>query len=102
VRALDILSTLSNTVINSGGYYLAVISVLAVCVTVFDKLSAKAHGRRVPELTLFLLALIGGSAAMYLTMLIIRHKTRHFKFMIGLPLIILIQIALIFCLFLFA
>lgn len=100
--SLGILTILANLVISSGGYYLALISLIAICVTVFDKLSAKAHRRRVPEATLFLLALIGGSAAMYITMLLIRHKTRHFKFMVGLPLIILIQIAMIFCLFLFA
>ena len=42
-------------------------------------------------LSLLLLSALGGSVAMYVTMLMIRHKTRHSKFMIGIPIIILFQ-----------
>ena len=59
--------------------------------TVSDKSRAKKHKRRVPEKTLFLTAAFGGSIAMYLTMLTVRHKTKHKRFMIGLPLIIFVQ-----------
>ena len=72
--------------------YLAVISLLSVIFTVADKHFAKKPGhRRVPEATLLLYAACGGSAAMLLTMLLIRHKTKHAKFMLGIPLIMLFQ-----------
>ncbi len=71
--------------------WLAVISLIALIVTVSDKIRAKEHKRRVRELTLFALAGLGGSAVMLLTMLIIRHKTKHVKFMLGLPIIMVMQ-----------
>ena len=73
--------------------YLAVLSVIAVIVTVVDKCSAKCRARRVSEKALFILAILGGSGAMYITMLLIRHKTLHKRFMLGLPTILLLQAA---------
>ncbi len=75
-------------------WYLCVISAIAVILTVCDKIAAKCRVRRVPELTLFVASLLGGSAATYLAMLVIRHKTKHKRFMLGLPAIILVQGAL--------
>ena len=76
--------------------YLLIISVVAVCVTVYDKWAAKKRPKeRTRESTLLLLSALGGSVAMLLTMLAIRHKTKHIKFMLGIPLIIILQIALI-------
>ena len=75
-------------------YALLIVSALAVLVTVYDKLVAGKKRSRIPEQTLFLLAILGGSAAMYLTMLLIRHKTKHKRFMLGLPLILIVQLAL--------
>ena len=72
---------------------LAVISAIAAVITIYDKVIAGSGRRRVPEQTLFLLALLGGAAAMYVTMLLIRHKTKHKRFMLGLPLIVAIQLA---------
>lgn len=66
-------------------------SVFAVCITVYDKYAAKRRKTRVPEKVLFLVALCGGSLAMYVTMLVIRHKTKHKRFMVGLPVIIAVQ-----------
>lgn len=74
------------------GVYLALISVVAVIVTVADKVKAKAGAWRVKESTLLLLSAIGGSVAMFITMQVIRHKTKHAKFMVGIPLIIAVQI----------
>ena len=74
------------------GVYLALISVVAVIVTVADKIKAKAGAWRVKEATLLLLSALGGSVAMFITMQIIRHKTKHAKFMIGIPLIIVAQV----------
>lgn len=74
--------------------YLAVISLLAVCYTVYDKIAAKKlPGRRTPEATLLFISAIGGSVAMLVTMYLIRHKTKHKKFMVGIPVIITLQIA---------
>ncbi len=76
-------------------YYLIIINVLASLICIIDKISAIRGGRRVSEKSLMLISVIGGSVFMYFTMKIIRHKTKHGKFMIGLPLIVLIQSALI-------
>lgn len=74
--------------------YLIIISVVAVVVTAYDKLSAIASKWRVSEKTLLLISVLGGSVAMYFTMLIIRHKTKKRKFMVGIPVIIILQIIL--------
>ncbi len=104
--------------------YLAIISTVAVVITVKDKRIATRNGARsaaaagkstgksnakqsgksknskpatqewrVPEKTLLIISALGGSVAMLLTMLKIRHKTKHMKFMIGIPVIIAMQIA---------
>ena len=82
-------------------YFLA-ISIFSVIFTIYDKrASVKRPNRRVPEAKLILLSLLGGSLAMYITMQSIRHKTKHIKFMLGIPLIMILQIAvayLAFCL----
>lgn len=75
--------------------YLAIINIFAAVLTVFDKLRAIHHGRRVREATLLLVAALGGSPAMLVFMLMIRHKTRKPKFMVGIPLILLAQIAVV-------
>lgn len=72
-------------------YYFVFISFVAIIITVHDKRAAEKQKWRVPEKTLFLVALLGGALAMYITMLLIRHKTLHKRFMIGLPLIIVLQ-----------
>ncbi len=77
--------------------YLLAVSLVSVAVTAWDKHVSRLRGRRrVPEKTLLLLAAAGGSIAMYLTMLLIRHKTKHIKFMLGIPAIIIAQYGLIF------
>ena len=75
-------------------YYLAVISLISIIVCIYDKIASKIlPNHRTREATLLLLSALGGSFAMLCTMLIVRHKTMHAKFMIGIPLIIFIQIA---------
>ncbi|MFT3952197.1 MAG: DUF1294 domain-containing protein [Oscillospiraceae bacterium] len=73
--------------------YLCGISLFAAVLTVHDKRAAKKRHRRVRERTLLIVSAIGGSVAMLLTMLAVRHKTRHLKFMAGIPLIMVLQIA---------
>lgn len=74
--------------------YLAVISLVAIIMTVSDKRRARQHRWRISEAVLLLVSALGGSVAMLLTMLLIHHKTKHLKFMLGIPLIIVAQIAL--------
>ena len=64
-----------------------------------DKLKAKKRAFRIPEATLFIVAFIGGSIGSILGMYLFRHKTRHLSFVIGLPVILLIQVAFVVFLF---
>lgn len=75
--------------------YLAVMALVSVVMTVADKASAKRGGWRVPEATLMTLGLFGGALPMYVTMKTIRHKTKHKKFMIGLPVEIALHAAVV-------
>ena len=75
--------------------YLLAISLISVVVCIYDKFASKhATKHRTREATLLLLSALGGSVAMFVTMQLIRHKTKHVKFMLGIPLIIVAQIAL--------
>ena len=74
--------------------YLAAVNLWAFCLMGFDKGRSRRKGtRRVRERTLFLSALLGGSLGAVLGMWLFRHKTRHWYFAWGLPLILLVQIA---------
>lgn len=75
--------------------YLIAVNLIAFGMTVLDKASAKRGGRRVPERTLLWIAVLGGTPGMLLTMCVIRHKTRHPKFMVGLPLLLVAQAVLL-------
>ena len=86
---------MSEPLIRAGLIYLAVISFISVSVTIADKIAAVREKRRVAERTLFTLAILGGSLAMFLTMLFIRHKVRKTKFMAGLPAVMIAQTALL-------
>ena len=59
-----------------------------------DKVKAIKGSRRIPEATLFLLALIGGGLGGSFGMFSFRHKTRHLKFLIGFPVITIVQAGL--------
>ena len=76
--------------------YVLAVSLISVIITVFDKKIAGTGKRRIPEATLLLWSALGGSVAMYLTMHAIRHKTQHKKFMIGIPLIMVLQAVAIY------
>ena len=75
--------------------YLAIISLVSIVVCIYDKKISKKNRveLRIPEKTLLILSALGGSIAMFVTMLLVRHKTKHVKFMAGIPLIIIAQIA---------
>ena len=75
-------------------FYLVVINLISIIATISDKSRSKKNKWRVKEKTLFTLAILGGSVSMYITMRIIRHKTKHLSFMLGIPAIIVLQLIL--------
>ena len=75
--------------------YLIVVNVWAFALMGFDKRRAKRRGaRRIRERTLLLSALLGGGVGAFLGMWGFRHKTRHWYFVVGIPLILLAETAL--------
>ena len=76
--------------------YIAVMSLVSIVICIYDKKISKKNKveLRIPEKTLLILSALGGSVAMFITMLIIRHKTKHVKFMLGIPIIMIVQIAI--------
>lgn len=76
--------------------YLAIINIIGFFAMFADKQKAIHNQWRIPEKTLFALALIGGSLGTTLGMHICRHKTKHWYFRFGMPLILIIQLVLLF------
>lgn len=75
-------------------YYLLIINAVAFIVYGIDKLKARKDRWRISEATLLLLALVGGSIGSWLGMKVWHHKTMHRKFQYGLPVILLLQLAI--------
>ena len=75
--------------------YLLLINALGMLLMIVDKSRARKRLSRISEVNLFTVAFLGGSFGILFTMIVIRHTTRHKKFSIGLPLIIVCQIALL-------
>lgn len=74
--------------------YLVVMNVLGVAVMWSDKRRARLHRWRIPEKMLFGVSLLGGSAGTWAGMYLFRHKTKHWYFVVGMPLILVCQAAL--------
>ena len=74
--------------------YLAVMNVIGVAVMWSDKRRARLHRWRIPEKVLFGVNLLGGSAGTWAGMYLFRHKTKHWYFVVGMPLILVCQAAL--------
>lgn len=74
--------------------YLAVMNVIGVAVMWLDKKRARLHRWRIPEKVLFGVSLLGGSAGTWAGMYLFRHKTKHWYFVVGMPLILVCQAAL--------
>ena len=74
--------------------YLLLINIAAFALMGTDKHRARRHMWRIPEKTLFLSAILGGSIGAILGMRTFRHKTKHPSFTIGMPLILLIQLVI--------
>lgn len=74
--------------------YLLLINAAALVLMLADKLKAKRGAWRIPEATLMGVAALGGSVGALIGMHWFRHKTRHIKFTLGIPLILVVQIIL--------
>ena len=72
--------------------YLLIINAVSFMLMLTDKIKAKKNLWRIPEKILFLAAILGGSVGSLLGMYLLRHKTKHFSFLLGMPLILAIQI----------
>ena len=74
--------------------YLLIINAVGFLLMLADKWKARKNRWRIPEATLMGVAAIGGSIGSLLGMYTFRHKTRHIKFTLGIPLILLVQVCL--------
>ena len=72
--------------------YLLIINALGFLLMLIDKWKAKHHRWRIPEATLMGVAALGGSVGSLLGMYTVRHKTKHIKFTVGIPVILVVQI----------
>lgn len=79
--------------------YLIVMNILGILLMGIDKAKAKIHAWRIPEKTLFLCSILGGSLGTWAGMYIFRHKTKHWYFVIGMPLIFILHIIAVLYLF---
>ncbi|MDE5907808.1 MAG: DUF1294 domain-containing protein [Lachnospiraceae bacterium] len=84
---MDVITLLSS--------YFIGINFIGFALMGIDKYKAKKRAFRIPEATLFIIAIIGGSIGSIIGMYAFRHKTRHRSFVYGMPFILLVQIALI-------
>lgn len=78
--------------------YLIVINITAFAMMGIDKKRAKKHEWRIPEARLFGAALLGGGPGAVLGMYFFRHKTKHWYFVAGMPLIMILNFAIIYLL----
>lgn len=79
--------------------YMAIISAMSVFLTLYDKMAAKKQKSRISEKNLFMAAILGGAFAMYTVMKLIRHKTLHKRFMLGLPLLFVLHLLILIVIF---
>lgn len=79
--------------------YLVVMTIVGLIIMKVDKIKAQKQQWRVKESTLFLVSLLGGSLGTWAGMYIFRHKTKHWYFVVGMPLIFFAHVALLVFLF---
>ncbi|GAA0070396.1 hypothetical protein UT300003_19190 [Clostridium sardiniense] len=79
--------------------YILIVNILGYFLMFLDKQKAKKHKWRIPENTLMLVAIIGGSIGSIIGMQTFRHKTKHIKFKFGIPIILILQVILFFLFF---
>ena len=80
--------------------YISILNIIGIAVMWLDKSKAQGNAWRIPEKSLFLVSLIGGSIGTWVGMYLFRHKTKHWYFVVGMPLILVLHICLV-CYFYF-
>ena len=75
--------------------YLIAVNFIGFALMGIDKYKAKKRAFRIPEATLFIVAIIGGSIGSIIGMYAFRHKTRHWYFVYGMPAFLILQILMI-------
>jgi len=78
------------------GVYVLIINFISFITVVLDKSKARRNRFRVPEKHFFILGILGGALGIYLGMKLCRHKTRHRRFVYGIPLLILINLIMLY------
>ena len=76
--------------------YVIIINIIGLLSMFIDKYRAIQNKWRIPEKTLFLIAILGGSIGSNIGMRLFRHKTKHWYFVFGMPAILIIQLVIIF------
>ena len=81
-----------NKAMNTALIYIIIMNILGFCLMGLDKHRARTRQWRIPEKVLFGAALLGGSVGAWIGMYIFHHKTRHWYFVVGMPLILAAQV----------
>ena len=90
IRNIAIAENIGNITIA----YLMVANIVGFALMGIDKKRAKRGAWRIPEKTLFLVSALGGSIGTWVGMYFFHHKTKHWYFVVGMPLILIVQIIL--------
>lgn len=73
-------------------YYILIINLYGILIMYYDKSKSRKNQWRIPEARIFLISFILGSLGILLGMYLFRHKTKHMKFTLGVPLMLVIQV----------
>ncbi len=95
---MNLLTAYADTLRHIALIWYGLWSLLALWCTISDKHRAKSHRWRIPEAWLLAIGAVGGAPAMLFCMIVIRHKTRHAKFMLTLPVFTLLHLVAIYAL----
>lgn len=76
--------------------YLCIINAISLLLMLIDKHKARKNHWRIPEHTLLGISVIGGSLGGLIGMYLFRHKTQHLRFSIGIPMMLIIQVAVLY------
>lgn len=79
--------------------YIIIINIISFFIMLYDKRQAIYHKFRISEKTIFIVSLLLGGIGTYVGMYVFRHKTKHLKFTIGIPIVIILNIISIFYIF---
>lgn len=79
--------------------YIIIINIISFFIMLYDKKQAIYHNFRISEKTIFIVSLLLGGIGTYIGMYVFRHKTKHLKFTIGIPIVIILNIISVFYIF---